>query len=77
MGSGHNVPYTGDDEKPTHLVSLNGFWIDQTEVTNDQYTVCVTAGVCQESSFSNVSDLNGVNLPVVGVSWLDADNYCS
>ena len=35
-----------DDEKPVHNVYLDGFWIDQYEVTNGMYGKCVEAKVC-------------------------------
>lgn len=35
-------------ESPAHPVSLDPFWIDQTEVSNDQYRFCEAAGVCPE-----------------------------
>src|SRR5688572_7639681 len=31
------------DEKPVHKVSLSGYWIDKTEVTNDQFEKFVKA----------------------------------
>ena len=34
------------NEQPVHSVSLSPYWIDQTEVTNDQYGLCVQAGAC-------------------------------
>ena len=34
------------DEKPQHTVSLDAFWIDQTEVTNAMYVKCVADGKC-------------------------------
>lgn len=33
----------GSDELPVHTVKLNGFWIDRTEVTNDQFKKFVDA----------------------------------
>ena len=35
------------DEIPAHKVQLNAFWIDQVEVTNGMYGLCVEAGTCR------------------------------
>ena len=35
-----------DDEKPQHTVSLGAFEIDRTEVTQDQYSACLSAKAC-------------------------------
>jgi formylglycine-generating enzyme required for sulfatase activity len=47
MGGAENDPLTQSDEVPQRPVTLSGFWIDQTEVTNAQYARCVAAGACQ------------------------------
>jgi serine/threonine-protein kinase len=65
-----------DDEQPVHEVTLDGFWLDQTEVTNAQYAFCVADGDCEESDYADDADFNGDNYPVVGVSWHDATAYC-
>jgi formylglycine-generating enzyme required for sulfatase activity len=65
-----------EEESPKHLVILDGFWIDQTEVTNAQYTLCVVAGACQASAYADNGVYNGDSYPVVGVSWYDASAYC-
>jgi formylglycine-generating enzyme required for sulfatase activity len=39
MGSGGDDPDAVPDELPQHLVTLDGFWIDQTEVTNAQFVL--------------------------------------
>lgn len=39
MGSENGNP----DERPVHLVTVNGFWMDKTEVTNDQFDKFVKA----------------------------------
>jgi serine/threonine-protein kinase len=65
-----------DDEKPVHTVYLDAFWLDQTEVTNDQYERCVVDGNCDASRRAEDADYNGNNYPVVGVSWYDAEAYC-
>ena len=36
MGSGHKKAQ--DNEKPVHRVKVNGFWMDNTHVTNDQFS---------------------------------------
>jgi serine/threonine-protein kinase len=73
-----------DDEKPVHTVYLDAFWIDQTEVTNAMYALCVKAGECNEPSSKSSSTRNHYygnsefdNYPVIYVSWDDADAYCS
>ena len=35
-------------ESPAHSVTLDNFWIDQTEISNAQYRLCVDAGICNE-----------------------------
>ena len=66
------------DEKPVHLVQLDAFWLDRTEVTNEMYRRCVQAEKCDEPS--NLLDYNNPqysNYPVVFVSWTNAVTYCS
>ncbi len=64
------------DEQPVHEVTLDGFWIDETEVSNVQYRECVDAGECSASDYAGDATYNGDDYPVVGVSWEDADSYC-
>jgi eukaryotic-like serine/threonine-protein kinase len=73
-----------DDEEPQHTVNLDGFYIDQYEVTNAQYEGCVDVGECDppERSDSYTRDNYYGNskyddYPVINVSWLDADDYCA
>ena len=66
------------DEIPIHEVTLDAFWIDQTEVTNAMYAMCVQAGNCLEPlGNSHYSDPKYANHPVVSVSWNNAFDYCS
>jgi serine/threonine-protein kinase len=72
------------DEQPVHTVTLDPFWMDQTEVTNAQYAGCVAAGVCsppfQPSSSTRDSyygDSQYEAYPVMEVSWNDAATYCA
>jgi formylglycine-generating enzyme required for sulfatase activity len=65
-----------EGEQPVHMVALDSFWIDRTEVTNAQYELCVADGDCEESVYANDADYGEDNQPVVGVSWYDAESYC-
>ncbi len=73
MGSENGDP----DEMPVHKVYLDDFWMDQTEVTNAMYALCVKAGNCDlPSSTGNYENPEYAQHPVVYVSWNDAKNYC-
>jgi formylglycine-generating enzyme required for sulfatase activity len=61
-------------EQPAHLVALDNYWLDETEVTNGQYTQCVDAGRCQVSGCEEESRLEAH--PVVCVTWEQANAYC-
>jgi formylglycine-generating enzyme required for sulfatase activity len=65
-----------EDEQPAHLVTLDSFWIDRTEVTNAQYRQCVDDGDCPEPGCWDDSNYNAPDRPVVCVSWNDAVAYC-
>jgi formylglycine-generating enzyme required for sulfatase activity len=77
LGSGACSKDIFEDESPQHTVTLDAFWIDQTEVTNAQYAPCVADGDCRELSWAGDATYNGENYPVVGVSWQDAADYCA
>lgn len=73
-------------EMPQRRVFLSAFYMDETEVTNDEYRACVNARFCQlpaegtgiyrrSSYFENAATY--VNYPVVYVSWQDAAAYCT
>jgi formylglycine-generating enzyme required for sulfatase activity len=65
-----------DDETPQHTVTLDGFWIDQTEVTNTQYRLCLEAGVCQDTPCLSEVNHNAPDQPVGCVTWNDANTFC-
>ena len=73
--------YSGAE--PAHTVTLDSFWIDQTEVTNAQYRLCMEGGSCDPpaKSGSNTRESYYGNkdygdYPVIYVSWHQAVDYC-
>ncbi len=71
----------GFNEKPQHVVKLDSYWIDQYEVTYQQYMAFVEAtGHRQPGPPSRyarkLEALRGPNQPVTYVSWEDAAAYC-
>jgi formylglycine-generating enzyme required for sulfatase activity len=83
MGSKKDEPLARADEKPQREVFLDAFWIDQMEVTNRLYKLCVDAGECLPSdrSESNTRDFyfgnpDYDNFPVMHITWHQADTYC-
>ncbi len=71
------------DEIPAHKVQLNAFWIDQVEVTNGMYGLCVKAGTCRlplklnsDNRFDYFENPEFQDYPVVQVAWYDANAYC-
>lgn len=71
------IKSASSDERPSHNVYLDSYWIDQTEITNGMYNVCVSDGVCgapaNETYFQNDKYTNH---PVVHVNWNQAQDYC-
>jgi formylglycine-generating enzyme required for sulfatase activity len=66
-----------EDEFPAHRVRVSGFWIDQTEVTNRHYQICVDAGLCTPSYCQDDEIFNHPDQPVVCVDWTQASSYCA
>lgn len=68
----------GKNEKMINIeFYLDDFYIDQTEVSNEQYRLCVEAGECEEpedDEYYGDSQFN--KYPVVYVSWSEAQDYC-
>jgi len=75
--------YQESDELPAHGIYLNAFWIDQVEVTNGMYNLCVQTGLCRPPA--RISSDNRLeyfgnpefqDYPVVHIAWYDANAYC-
>ena len=66
MGATSEQQEPGDDEKPTHRVSLSSFYIGKYEVTQALWKAVMG---------SNPSNWKGDNLPVENVSWNDCQTF--
>jgi formylglycine-generating enzyme required for sulfatase activity len=71
----------GYNEKPQHVSMLDTYWIDQYEVTYQQYMAFVEATGHRlpgpPSRYARkLEALRGPNQPVTYVSWSDAAAYC-
>ncbi|MBN1149345.1 MAG: SUMF1/EgtB/PvdO family nonheme iron enzyme [Anaerolineales bacterium] len=64
------------DERPVHEVSLEAFYIDVYEVTNQLYAECVQAGVCDLPDCDYYGKSEYADHPVVCVDWNQAQAYC-
>jgi formylglycine-generating enzyme required for sulfatase activity len=78
MGKDETTP---SDHAPAHTISLDGFWIHQTEVTNGMYATCVALGICtapavETGSPNRYADARYTNAPVGSVDWDQAEAYC-
>jgi eukaryotic-like serine/threonine-protein kinase len=71
------------NELPEHEVTLDAFWIDQLEVTNAMYGLCVSAGTCtlpqalkSQRRPEYFLDPEFKDYPVIYVTWGQAKAYC-
>lgn len=71
------------NEGPEHRVTLDGYMIDKTEVTNAMYAQCVAEGACdppaQLGSSSQDSYYDNsiyADYPAIHVNWHEAKAYC-
>jgi formylglycine-generating enzyme required for sulfatase activity len=72
-----------DESRYRQKVTLAGFWMDQTEVTNAMYQKCVSAGICQPpqqlSSMKHPDYYNSKKFkdyPVIFVDYDMARTFC-
>jgi serine/threonine-protein kinase len=81
MGGEIADPGVWEGDAPLHVVYVDSFWIDQTEVTNGQYAQCVAAGACMlpmtcDWGSPTYGQAGAAALPVVCVDWAAAWAYC-
>ena len=78
--SGEFIMGLGYGDAPTKTVTLDAYWIQQTEVTNKMYAQCVASGNCsapvQEIGTPPYSSVQFGDYPIVGVTWDAANTYC-
>jgi formylglycine-generating enzyme required for sulfatase activity len=84
MGSNLGASAGPSNPRPKHKVYLDAFWIDQTEVSNGQYQLCVDDGECTLplKTSSNIhpdyfQNPEYENYPVIYVTWYQAKAYCA
>jgi formylglycine-generating enzyme required for sulfatase activity len=67
------------NERPRHVESVKGFWMDRTEVTVGAYRACVTSKACAAPARTSTSctyDAGDPLLPMNCVHWREAETYC-
>ena len=67
-------------DNPEHTASTDGYWIYSTEITNLQYSLCVSLGQCTspDETVNPIYDQAVKSaLPVTGVNFEQAQNYCT
>jgi formylglycine-generating enzyme required for sulfatase activity len=72
MGAAVNDTQAGNNERPQHEVTLDAFWIDQTEVTNGQFEIFVNAThyVTDAEKIGTAEVFNGSSwLETKGANW--------
>ncbi len=72
-----------NDERPSQLIRVDPYYIDETEVTNSQYALCVADEVCNAPARPSATYHDAyygasgfADYPVIFVSWYDAQTFC-
>jgi formylglycine-generating enzyme required for sulfatase activity len=72
-------PEPEEDEFPQRTVFLPAYWIDRTQVTNEEYRRCVESGACRPQTAGNLeyyTEERFDRFPSIYVTWQDAKTYC-
>lgn len=67
-----------EEERPAHKATVNSFYLDKNEVTNEQYKRFITAtGHRKPLNWEEgLLQSDDATRPVTHVTWTDADDYC-
>jgi formylglycine-generating enzyme required for sulfatase activity len=77
MGSDDLDTWAEPIEKPSHIVQVDGYWIQRIEVTNRQYRKCVEANECTPPNNARWN-LQQFDLhPVTDIDWDQALKYAA
>lgn len=75
--SGRCVPEMYAQEFPSRRVYVSRFGIGRHEVTNDEWRACVRDAACAPSRTPENPRVGQPRMPVTGVRWQDAANFCA
>jgi formylglycine-generating enzyme required for sulfatase activity len=72
------------NEAPSHVVRLDAYFIDETEVTNGAYKLCVDDEVCRQPDRPGATfhpayfgSAEFADYPVISVSWFAGRDFCN
>jgi formylglycine-generating enzyme required for sulfatase activity len=76
MGSPVNEKDRSPNEGPQHLVTIaSPFAVSKFDVTFDDWSACISVGVCPREGGANDNGWGKRNRPVINVNWDDAQAY--
>jgi len=76
MGCSGDGPGCTGDAQPMHEVTLSGFALDPSEVSQAAYSECAARNVNCQAPMADFTPTANPELPVRGLTWDDADAYC-
>ena len=77
MGSPENEEGYDKSQSPQHQVTVYGFFMGKYPITQKQWRVVAALPKVNINLESEPSQFQGDNLPVEGVSWYDAQEFCA